>query len=62
MEDKGLTIHSKRSSQKFTLICVGSHAPLTHVLFSCLVMPSLCSPMNYITCYVPLSIEFSRQE
>ena len=24
------TYYSKRSSQKFTLICVGSHAPLTH--------------------------------
>ena len=30
MEDGGLIIHSKKSSQKFTLICVGSQAPLTY--------------------------------
>ena len=44
MENRGLIIHSKRSSQKFTLICVCSHAPLTYALFSCLVMAKSLQP------------------
>ena len=61
MEDRGLIIHRKRSSQKFTLICAGSQAPLTYAFVQLFSHAHLCSPMDYIACCVPLSIKFSSK-
>ena len=34
----------------------------TGCMISCLLCPTLCDPMDYISCQAPLSVEFSQQE